>query len=368
MIEGESGILNVTPPDERPLWLAQKRELHWPNGTIGFLYTSEEPERLRGPEHDYAWCEEVGAWRNATPTWSNLRLGMRLAGTKGDRPQTIVTSTPRPTDLIRTLVANPLCETTRATTYENKENLAAEFVAAVLSEYEGTRLGKQELLGELLSDTPGAMWKLAMIERYRVVRAPENMLRVVVAIDPAVADIETRREAEREAESGSGASYLAETGIVVVGRARCLCRNREEQHGFVLDDLSGHYAPEEWASKAVAAYHERKADRVIAEVNNGGALVQATIFALGDRTISYKVHAAKGKDTRAEPIAALYERGMIHHVGVHSSLEDQMTTWNPLLSRRSPDRMDAAVWGLTETMLGPRPPSSAPSLGIPRRM
>ncbi len=363
MIEGPSGILTVSPPDERPRWIRDKRELHWPNGAIGYLYTSEEPERLRGPEHDYAWCEELGAWRRAEATWSNLRFGMRRRGPRGDSPVYVLTTTPRPTPLMRKLVADPKTELVGGTTYENRANLDEEFVSSVLTEYEGTRLGDQELLGKLLGDTPGALWKPSLIESMRIDEAPETIQRIVVAIDPAVADAEERRRAEAEQR------YLGETGIVVVGRARCLCRDREEQHGFVFEDLSGYFQPEEWASLAVEAYHRRKADRIIAEVNNGGKLVETTIRALGDRHVSYKpVNASRGKQARAEPIAALYERRMIHHVGVHTKLEDQMTTWNPLLSRKSPDRMDALVWGLTEVMLGARSPSSAPSTAGSRRM
>jgi len=356
MIEGPSGILNVSPPDERPRWLHQRKELHWPNGAVGFLYTAEEPEALRGPEHDAAWVEEIGAWRNAESTWSNLRFGMRVRGPLGDAPQFCITSTPRPTSLVRKIVANPKTEVIDGTTYENRDNLDEDFIEAVLAEYEGTRLGEQELLGKLLGDTPGALWKMSTIERLRVLVAPES-IRVVVAIDPAVADAEERREAERSQR------FIAETGIVVAARARCLCRGKDEQHGFVLDDLSGYLEPEEWATRAVNAYDEHSADRIVAEVNNGGALVEATLRALGGdraRRVSYKaVHASKGKITRAEPIAALYEKGMVHHLGALAKLEDQMTTFNPLLVRRSPDRLDAAVWALTELMLGPRAPTLA---------
>ncbi len=356
MIEGPSGILNVSPPEERPRWLHQRKELHWPNGAVGFLYTSDEPENLRGPEHDAAWCEEIGAWRNAEATWSNLRFGMRIRGPLGDTPQTCITSTPRPTSLVRKIVANPKTEVIDGTTYENQENLDPDFLDAVLTEYEGSRLGEQELMGKLLGDTPGALWKMKRIEELRVLVAPEAV-RIVVAIDPAVADAEERREAERAQR------FIAETGIIVAARARCLCRGKEEQHGFILEDLSGYLEPEEWAGRAVTAYDQHHADRIIAEVNNGGALVEATLRALGGdraRRVSYKaVHASKGKVTRAEPIAALYEKGMVHHVGVHPKLEDQMTTYNPLLVKRSPDRLDAAVWALTELMLGARAPSLA---------
>ena len=369
MIEGPAGILNVSPPDERPRWLHQRKELHWPNGAVGFLYTAEEPDALRGPEHDAAWCEEIGAWRNAEETWNMLRFGMRVRGPLGDSPQTCITSTPRPTKLVRKIVVNPKTEVTDGTTYENRANLDDDFLDAVLTEYEGTRLGEQELLGKLLGDTPGALWRMARIDELRVTQAPDAV-RVVVAIDPAVADADERREAERAQR------FTAETGIVVAARARCSCRGKEEQHGFVLDDVSGYLEPEGWATRAVEAYDTHSADRIIAEVNNGGALVEATLRALGgDRAkrVSYRaVHASKGKIARAEPIAALYEKGLVHHVGVFAKLEDQMTTYNPLLVKRSPDRLDAGVWALTDLMLGPRAPSfggtAAGAFSVKRRL
>lgn len=365
MIEGISGLLAITPPDERPRWIAHKRELHWPNGAIGYLYTTEEPERLRGPEHDFVWCEEMGAWRNPETTWSNMRFGLRLRGPRGDRPQVVITTTPRPTPLIRKLVANPRTIVQSGTTYENQQNLAEDFLDAVLGEYEGTRLGQQELEGKLLTDTPGALWKFSQIEALRVVRLPEKVLRTVIAVDPAVADAEERRAAAAEDRT------TAETGIIVVARGRCLCKSQEDQHAFVYRDLSGFHAPHEWARIVADAYHLEKADRVIAEVNNGGALVESNLRTLGDPTISYKaVHASKGKATRAEPISALYEQGKVHHVGAAlGKLEDQLTTWNPLMSARSPDRLDALVWALTELMLGAQAPAYVrPPIHIARRI
>jgi phage terminase large subunit-like protein len=348
MIEGPSGILAISPDSERPRWRADKRELIWPNGAIGYLYSSEEPERLRGPEHDGGWCEEMGAWRNPEDTWSNLRLGLRRRGPKGDRPQLVITTTPRATSLMRRVVANPRTVITNGTTYENAANLDEDFVGMVRDEYEGTRLGEQELMGRLLTDTPGALWKMSRIEELRRAAITESIARVVIAIDPAVADAEERKLAAAEDRS------VSETGIVVVARARCLCKGADEHHVFVLQDLSGYYAPDEWGQLAVRAYDEHNADRVVAEVNQGGALVQALIKTYGPHVAYRAVHASRGKHTRAEPVAALYEQGKVHHVGVHTRLEDQMTTWNPLLSRKSPDRMDALVWAITDLMLGPQ--------------
>jgi phage terminase large subunit-like protein len=357
MIEGDSGLLSVYPKDSRaPVYKEHKREIHWPNGAIGFVYTTEEPERFRGPQHDFAWCEELGAWRNAETSWDNLQFGMRITGPRGDHPQTIIGTTPRPTPLMRKIVANPGTEVAHGTTYENQANLNPRFLAKILREYEGTRLGEQELFGKLLGDTPGAMFKLSLIEAARVVQPPEDLRVVVVAIDPAVADAEGRKRAEQTQ------TFLAETGIVVFGAGSCRCKGTEELHGFVLEDRSGYFQPDEWAKLAVDAYEQHAADRIVAEVNNGGALVEATLKAYGGShaRFNYKaVTASRGKAIRAEPVATLYEKGEVHHVGTLSKLEDQMTTWNPLLSKKSPDRLDAVVWAATEAMLGPSAPRVA---------
>jgi phage terminase large subunit-like protein len=355
MIEGPTGILAVTPKAERPRWVEKDRELIWPNGAIGNLYTSEEPERARGGNHDFLWCDELGSWRNAEMTWKLIRLALRITGPRGDRPQAVITMTPRPTPVIRALLANPGAAIQSGTTYDNVDNLDPDFFEALREEFDGTRLGKQEIEGELLGDTPGAMFKMSQIEASRVKAIPFDLLRMVVAIDPAVADLEERKKA------ANSEIYLAETGIVVAGRGRCLCKGTEDQHAFVVGDLSGYYQPEEWARLAVQAYTDHKADRVIAEVNNGGALVQATLRAYGgEKHVAYHaVTASRGKAIRAEPIATLYEQGKVHHLGVHAKLEDQMTTWNPLMSKKSPDRLDANVWGLTDLMLGPGSPRRA---------
>lgn len=348
MIEGPTGILAVSPPSECPRWVEKDRELRWPNGAIGYLYTSEEPERLRGGNHDFAWCDEMGSWRNAKTSWSNLRFACRITGPHGDHPQFVLTLTPRPTPLIRQLLANPAAEITRGTTYDNRENLDPEFFSALQKEYEGSRLGDQEIKGELLGDTPGALWKMDTIERNRVQIAPADFLKFVVAIDPATADLEDRKIAEQ------GERFLSETGIICGGIAACRCRGQVEQHGFITHDLSGYHTPEEWGSLAVEAYNAQQADRIVAEVNQGGALVASNIRAQGGQRIPiHQVHASRGKQTRAEPVATLDEKGLIHHVGVHPALEDQMTTWNPLLAKKSPDRMDARVWLITDLMLAP---------------
>ncbi len=348
-----SGIVARSSPGNVPSFSKSDGELRWPNGAIGYLFTAEEPEGPRGFNGDLAWCEELGSWQYPNETWSNLQLGLRITGPKGDRARAVVTTTPRPIDILKQLVNNPTTVVTGGTTYDNSANLDPAALAEFVALFEGTRLGKQELLAELLGDTPGALWTLALLEANRVRNAPLDFKRVVVAVDPAVKDTSLAAADEDMDEKRGG----AETGIVVCGLAECRCKAKEgweapELHGFVLEDGSGVYSPNEWAQKVAELYRKWQADRVVAEINQGGALVESNIRTLGDSSISYKgVHAAKGKQTRAEPVAAMDERGMIHHVGVHSSLEDQMCTWQPLRSKKSPDRMDARVWGFTELMV-----------------
>lgn len=322
IVEGESGILACSPPWFRPTYEPTKRRLTWPNGAIATTYSADEPDALRGPQHDGAWGDEIAAWKYPD-AWDQLMFGLRL----GRNPRVVATTTPRATPLIKALAKASTTYLTAGTTYENKENLAATFFTEVIKKYEGTRLGQQELNAVLLEDAEGALWKRSLIDEHRVTSHPE-FVRVVVAIDPAVSDQE---------ES-------AETGIVVAGM------NASGQ-GYVLDDKSLHASPHTWASEAVAAYHKYRADRIIGEQNNGGQLVEANIRTV-DKQVSYKqVYASRGKYTRAEPIASLYEQGRVHHVGMFPLLEDQMCGWEPLTGQKSPDRLDALVWALTELML-----------------
>lgn len=333
LVEGESGILAISPPWCRPLYEPSKRRLTWPNGAQATTYSADEPDRLRGPQHDGAWADELAAWKYPE-TWDMLMFGLRL----GADPRAVVATTPRPTRIIRDLIAASTTVVTRGSTFDNRSNLAPAFLDQITRKYEGTRLGRQELYAEVLDDSPGALWKRDRIEELRR-RAEPEFRRVVVAIDPAVSSSEDSDE----------------TGIVTVGVALCKCRGSEELHGFVLDDLSGRHTPNAWAVAAVSAYRKRKADRIVAEVNNGGALVEVNLRTV-DTTVSYRgVHAAQGKRTRAEPVAALYEQGKVHHVGMLAGLEDQMCTWDPLAGEKSPDRVDALVWGLTELMLEEAP-------------
>ena len=331
MVEGESGLLRMAPPWNCPVYEPSKRRLTWPSGAIATTFSSEEADRLRGPEHDAAWADELAAWNEPQSTWDMLQFGMRL----GKRPRWLVTTTPRPIKLLKDLLARQGSDVvvTRGNTFENEANLAPTFLAAVRSRYEGTRLGRQELNAELLSDMPGALWQLDWIDRNRITKVPEDLRRIVVAIDPAVSNNE-----------GSD-----ETGIVVAGISA-------DKHVYVLEDLSGRYAPHEWAAKAIEAYRRHKADRIIAEINNGGAMVEATIRTVNSRVSFKSVHASRGKVVRAEPIAALYEQSKVHHVGNYPTLEDQQCAFTSDFDRNragySPDRVDALVWALTELSAG----------------
>ena len=330
LVEGESGILAVAPRWFRPIYESSKRRLTWPNGAIATTFSAEEPERLRGPQHDAAVCDELGAW-SRPETWDMLQFGLRL----GQKPRCLVATTPRPTKLIRELLAREGRDVvvTRGSTYENRANLAPGFFDQVIGKYEGTRLGRQELNAELLEDTPGALWSHGIIDAARQAAAP-NLARIVVAIDPAMT-------------SGEDAD---ETGILVVGKDH-------QGHGYVLADVSGRYQPIEWAKIAIAAYRTHHADRIVAERNNGGDMVEATIRMVDPNVPVTTVWASRGKVTRAEPISALYEQGRMHHVGGFPQLEDQMTNFTSDFDRKaagySPDRVEALVWAATELLIEP---------------
>jgi phage terminase large subunit-like protein len=346
MLEGESGLIPMSPPWFRPKLIWSKRELHWPNGCIATLISADDPDSFRGPQHEKAWADELAKWKDPE-AWDQLLFGLRL----GKKPQVVVTTTPKPTPLIKELAKDPTTHVTKGSTYDNRENLAKVFFDKVIKAYEGTRVGRQELNAEILEDNPNALWNMAQIERLRVDEHPD-LSRIVVAIDPAV----------------TGKTTSDESGIITagVGPCRCKCRGRDdkpEAHGFILDDLSGIYTPDGWARRAVNAYRKHKADRIVAEVNNGGDLVEVNIRTV-DQHASYKaVHASRGKRIRAEPVAALYEQGKVHHVGPFAKLEDELTGWDPTLGGESPNRLDANVWALTELMLDEQ---AATYSGVPR--
>jgi predicted phage terminase large subunit-like protein len=326
LVEGESGILAISPPGRRPVYEPSKRRLTWPNGAMATLYSADEPDRLRGPQHDGAWADELAAWRYAD-AWTQLQFGLRL----GTDPRVVVTTTPRPTAIVRELASATTTIVTRGTSYENRANLAPAFLDELRRRYEGTRIGRQEIFGDILDDNPGALFRREDIDRARVRQAPV-LLRVVVAIDPAV----------------SSNPNSDETGIVVAGLGR-------DMHAYVIDDVSGRYTPSAWARRAIRAFVDHQADRIVAEVNQGGALVEANLRTVDPR-IPYKaVRASRGKAIRAEPIAALYEQGRVHHVGALGALEDQMCAWDPTLNEGSPDRVDALVWAVTELLLEAAP-------------
>lgn len=323
MVEGDSGILACSPPWDRPTYNPSLRRVTWSNGAIATLYSADEPDRLRGPQHDAAWGDELAAWRRPE-AWDMLLMGLRL----GDDPRVVVTTTPRPTALVKGLAAHKATAVTRSTTYENAANLAPAFLEVTLRRYEGTRLGRQELNAEVLEDIEGALWSQAMIDACRVATCPP-LVRVVVAIDPAV----------------TAGAESDETGIIVAGVGK-------DGHGYVIDDRSGRYAPSEWARRAIAAYREHACDRIVIEVNQGGDMAEHTLRMVDRAVPVRRVHASRGKATRAEPVSALYEQGRVHHVGhALAQLEDQLCTWSPGTGQRSPDRLDALVWALTDLIV-----------------
>ena len=323
MIEGKSGLLSIHMEAERPLYEPSKRLITWPNGAVAQVFSADEPESLRGPQFDAAWCDELAKWRLGEQAWDMLAFALRL----GEFPRAVITTTPRPVPLLKRLLADPGTAVTRTATFDNATNLAKSFIADVTERYGGTRLGRQELNGELIDDDPDALFRRATIEGGRVKAAPE-LKRVVVAVDPP-------------ASHGKKANAC---GIVCVGLGI-------DGVAYVLDDHSLERAkPIQWAERAVALYHARGASRVVAEVNQGGAMVEAVMREV-DGTLSFRaVHATRGKHARAEPVAALYEQGRVRHVGAFPELEDEMCS---ALGEgmKSPDRLDALVWAVSDLML-----------------
>lgn len=327
MVEGPDGILPRSPRGERPKYEPSKRRLTWPNGVIGTTYGADDPEILRGPQHGFAWVDELAKFRYAQEAWDNLMLGLRM----GESPRAVVTTTPRPVTLIRKLLkrAGQDVIVTRGTTYENARNLAPEFMADLLSKYEGTTLGRQELHAEMLDEAPGAIWTRELVESLRVRRdqVPE-LRRIVVAVDPSVS------------EDGEG----AECGIVVFG-----IDGQSRAHGYVLEDATVRGGPVLWARKAVDCYRRWAANLVIAEGNQGGALVKQVLRGVEAGLPVQIVYASRGKVARAEPVSVLYEQGRVHHAGTFAALEDEMVNWLPGMP--SPNRIDALVWAASSLMV-----------------
>jgi len=325
MVEGESGLLSVFPPAQRPIYEPSKRRVTFHNGSRAFLYSAEEPERLRGPQHHFAWCDEIAAYAKLKDLWSNLQFGLRL----GDDPRTLATTTPKPIKFLKDLLADDGTIVTRGSTFDNRANLPASQLAEFERVYGGTRIGRQELGGELLEESEGALWSRETIEKNRVRSAPE-LVRIVIAIDPATT-------------SGEDSD---DTGLDAFGIDA-------DGEGYVLADDTCHLGPAGWAARAVMLFDRFEADKVIGEANNGGDMVEQTIRT-ERRNIPYeKVHASRGKVARAEPIAALYEQGKIHHVGAMPALEDEMANFVPGQMKKSPNRVDALVWGASYLMLKP---------------
>lgn len=326
--EGESGIVEVL----KRYGIFNNKDYNrsnytyiFPNGSKIKGFSAEEPDRLRGPQHHGGWLDELAAWPKAE-TYDQYKFGLRL----GDYPKTVITTTPRPTKIIKELIADEHTFVTRGSTFDNKDNLAPAALAEFERKYANTRLGQQELYGAILDDNPGALWTRAVIDESR--RASDELpsfTRVVVGVDPAVT-------------SGEDSDL---TGIVTAAMDT-------QGHFYILSDDTIKASPQEWATKAVQVYERYKADRIVAEVNNGGDLV-VHLFQQVKGTIPVKkVTASRGKAVRAEPIAALYEQGRVHHVGYFNELEDQMCEYEPGISDKSPDRMDALVWALTELSEG----------------
>jgi predicted phage terminase large subunit-like protein len=326
MIEGVSGILSVYPVEaERPLYEPSKRRLTWPNGAIATTFNATEPDQLRGPNFDLAWCDELAKWRYARETWDQLQFGLRL----GDHPRVLVTTTPRPIELVKAIVAGSegKVHITRGATMDNRSNLAAKFLEKIQLRYEGTRLGRQELRGEILGDIPNALWTYGQIEASRV-RTHDPLNRVVVSVDPAISNTEDSDE----------------HGIIVAGV------NHKSQEAYVLEDASMSGSPLEWARRAVNLYDTHQADAIVIEVNQGGDMVAQTLRSVRNNVKIKEVRATRGKHVRAEPIASMYEQGRVHHVGSFPALETQMTQMTTFgyEGAGSPDRVDALVWAMTD--------------------
>lgn len=321
-------LVAIHPPEEAPTVRYKPVRLLWPNGAIALGYNGNEPDQLRGPEFDTAWVDELAKYRYARDTWDMLQFTMR----SGDDPRAFVTTTPRPIPVIREILADPMTVVTRGSTFDNAENLPAQFLTKLKARYEGTRLGRQELNAEILDDVPGALWSRAMIEK-ALVRALPPMQRVVIAVDPSG----TRG-------AGDGGDNI---GIIAAGKGF-------DGNAYVMADRTCKLSPAGWGRRAAEAYAEFGADRLIAERNFGGAMVEHVIKTV-DPNLPYKeVVASRGKIARAEPVAALYEQGRVKHVAGLVELEDQMCAMTPdgFIGEGSPDRVDAAVWAITELMLG----------------
>lgn len=344
-VEGPSGLLKTALPGEITRYVRSLGHLHYANGSRVYSLGAEDADRLRGYNLAGAWAEELAAWQYEATWWEGLVPAVR--DPKGPA-QIVVTTTPKPRALLKSLLGRDdgSVRIVRGSTFDNAANLSPAALAELKARYEGTRIGRQELEGELLDDIEGALWTWELIESARVGEVPERLLRVAVGVDPAV----------------TSSSTSDETGIVVAAKTG----EGPTAEYWVLDDRSGRYTPSQWATIAAAVYGQHSADRVVAEVNNGGDLVESTLRQVDPSLPVTKVHASRGKQIRAEPVAALYEQGRVHHVGAFPQLEDQMTSWDPTDPKaKSPDRVDALVWAITELMSGYTP--RGPRMRMSRR-
>jgi phage terminase large subunit-like protein len=326
LIEGVSGILNTGPLALRPQYNPSKAALAWSNGTIAHIRSADAPDRLRGPQCHWFIADELAAWRYGIEAWDMLMFGFRL----GDNPQGAIATTPKNCAVLREVMKTPGIVITRGTTFENRDNLPPVFFDRIVGKYEGTRIGRQELYAELLEDNPGALWRREWIDNNRVVKPPDDVVRVAVAMDPA-------------ATSGASADDCGIIGAASVGK-------RNEREFYPLDDATMHGTPSAQASAAVTLYHKLNADVLVVEKNNGGEWLETVIKQVDPKVRVKLISATRGKHTRAEPISYLYEQGRAHHVGTFPALEDELCQWEP--GDKSPNRLDALVWACTELMSG----------------
>jgi len=343
VVQGESGLLSIAPSNFKPAHEPSQRRVIWENGAVAYLLSSEEADRIRGLNLDGFWGDELTSWADADQCWSNLQFALRISGPKGDSPAGVVSTTPKRHALLKAIMSDPSTVTTRSRTFDNAAHLDPHTLDYLRAKYGGTTLGRQELDAELLEDAEGALWTRAMLDECRVPADPARPFkRVVVAVDPA----------------GGSNRGNAETGIVVAGLGH-------DGHGYVIRDASGRFTPERWAYTACAAFQDHAADRIVAERNFGGEMVEATIRGVSPNVPVRMVQASRGKAVRAEPVVALFEQCKVHLAGLFPELEDQLCGWDPMASGASPDRLDAMVWALTDLMLGEAAPKPARRMFVP---
>jgi phage terminase large subunit-like protein len=327
MVEGPAGLLAVHARSERPVWSPSLRKLEWPTtGAVAHVFSAEDPDSLRGPQFEAAWADELAKWRHVEETWDMLQFGLRL----GERPREIITTTPRPLPLLKRLLADRTVGLSRARTHDNAKYLAPAFLEAVMNRYAGTRLGRQEIDGEIIEDRSDALWSRAVIETCRVTEAP-SLARIVVAVDPPASST------KRADACGIVAAGIADSGTAYV----------------LADESASGLTPPAWAEKAVALYRRLEADALVVETNQGGEMATSVIREVDPGVPIRSVRASRGKYLRAEPVSVLYAQARVRHVGAFPALEDEMCDFGPggLSTGRSPDRLDALVWALTELML-----------------